>query len=179
MYIQGISSGVSHFKPGSFWFMPVYILPKKGITFIIWINIDSSTLEACTLDTIYILNLIINRSNLSLKITLLFFKIFSFIIYTLLHVFKPFVIAYSAEIFPKILFECINSFFCRLNHTIYFWWMRTKRSDSLIWCSNSQLSQDRWKLALSWRTIQRHSFCYSVPFWCLDQMSNFQGWKYK
>ena len=51
-------------------------------------------LQTNTKGTIYILSLIIKNSNLSSKMTLFFFKVFSFMVYTLLHAFEPCVRAF-------------------------------------------------------------------------------------
>ena len=47
-----------------------------------------------TRNTIYILILIMKNSDLSSKMALLFFKVFSFMIYTFLHAFQPCVLAF-------------------------------------------------------------------------------------
>ena len=54
--------------------------------------------------TIYILNLIMKNSNFSSKMAVLFFKVFSFIIYTLLHAFEPCVIKF----FPFCMWHLQN-----------------------------------------------------------------------
>ena len=52
-----------------------------------------TTMKDDTRGTVYILSLIMKNSNLASKMTLLFFKVFPFIIYTLFHAFEPCLIA--------------------------------------------------------------------------------------
>ena len=79
--------------------------------------------------SIYILSLIMKNSNLSSKIALLFFKVFSFMIYTLLHAFEPCVIAFfpfrlrhlKNMVFSNYVGFNENKYFLRLNvHEIFY-----------------------------------------------------------
>ena len=83
--------------------------------------------------TIYILSLIVKNSNLSSKMALFFFKVFSFMIYTFLHTFQPCVIAFfsfrSRHLQNMVLSNYVrsneNKSFSGLNfHAIFYicWW---------------------------------------------------------
>ena len=109
------------------------LIQRYQTSFLLFRRVKFDSLLVNTKGTIYILILIMKNSNLSLKMALLFFKVFSFTIYTLMHAFEPCVIAFfpfrlrhlQNMVLSNYVESNLNKSFSRLNvHAIFYicWW---------------------------------------------------------